>query len=68
MVNLAILSRFLRIIALAAIVMTASRLVFLINDPQSFLQSGYSNLALAFLHGIRFDLVTIAYGFIPLWL
>jgi phosphoglycerol transferase MdoB-like AlkP superfamily enzyme len=67
-VNLAILSRFLRIIALAAIVMTASRLVFLINDPQSFLQSGYSNLALAFLHGIRFDLVTIAYGFIPLWL
>lgn len=65
--NLAILSRFLKIVALAAVVMTASRLVFLINDPQSFLPTGWNNIALAFLHGVRFDLVTIAYGFIPLW-
>lgn len=66
--NLAILSRFLRIVVLATVVMTASRLVFLINDPQSFLPTGWGNITLAFLHGIRFDLVTIAYGFIPLWL
>ncbi|MFT4525961.1 MAG: hypothetical protein ACI85F_002119 [Bacteroidia bacterium] len=65
--NLAILNRFLKIVALAAVVLTASRLVFFVNDPQSFLPTGWNNIGLAFLHGVRFDLVTIAYGFIPIW-
>ena len=62
------LQRFLKIVAVAAVALSLSRFVFFLNDYDTFITTGWKDLSIAFLHGIRFDLVTIAYGFVPLWL
>ena len=63
-----IVSRFVKILALALVTMTMSRLVFLFNGWEIFSESGFEDLMIALLHGVRFDAVVIAWSFIPIWL
>lgn len=63
-----IVRRFVRILILALLTMTLSRLVFLFNGWEIFAETGFKNVMIALIHGIRFDAVVIAWSFIPVWL
>ncbi|MBX3133349.1 MAG: LTA synthase family protein [Gemmatimonadaceae bacterium] len=52
-------------LALVAAVYTAVRLVFYIEHRASFAKAAGSDVAMAFVHGLRFDASAIAYSNIP---
>lgn len=66
--HLPVIWRFLRIVFLALVTMTISRVIFLFNAWDIFSESGLSDVLIALIHGVRFDAVVIAWAFIPIWM
>ena len=53
---------------LVTLLYSVCRLLFFVFNYSSFSQTGYEQILIAFLHGIRFDLSAILYSNIPFML
>jgi hypothetical protein len=62
--GLALWKRFLAGWAIALLSLSLTRLVFYLNNLDTF-QGGFGNIALSFVHGVRFDAVSTAYLLLP---